>query len=262
MTAILILFLTRQLGIVRTEQEALLGHAMLVEESEQQLDEILSQPNQGTRLYATRFLLTPPYLPPVASVWFDIPDLTGGSLVALKYNRDVSNQDYVLDYEDGILYNLMPELQQSKRTIFLWRESPASARLLYENKSRVLEDEEVEFDQILGVAGNNRFGIAVQAAEAGWVSLQYDVNIPIESQLAFGLFPHSQQSYRVRAVDGEGESRLLYSLDAKTEAADWLDVYLPLERYEGQDVEFYFDFQAGRSLEAQGFWANPRLIIN
>lgn len=261
-TAMLSLFLIFQLMILRSEQKALLGHARLVERSEQQLKEILPEPDSHNRLFANRFILTPPYLPPVASVWFDMPNLTGGSLDALKNKQIVNYQDYVFDYENGVLYNLMPELQQSKRTVFLWRESPVSANLLYEKSKRLLYSEEIELDKVLEGFGENRFGIALQPAEVGWTSIRYAANIPIESRLAFGLFPRSKQAYRVRVIGDEGKSRILYSLEATTDAAEWLDIDLPLADYEGQDVDIYFEYRPGFPLEAQGFWANPRFIID
>jgi len=261
MATILILFLIFQLGIIRSEQDAMLEHANQVEKSRLQLEEILPDPNRNNRLFAKRFILTPPYLPPVASVWFDTPDLAGGSLVALKNQHDVNNQDYVLDYEDGVLYNLLPELQQSRHTYLLWRQPPLSAMLLYESDSRPLNNEELQMDELVKRTGRNRFGIVVQPGETGWASLLYEVTIPEDSQLAFGLFPSPKQSYRVRAVDSEGESQILYSLKATAEATEWLDVYLPLSEYQGEAVDLYFEYQAHPNAKAQGFWANPRLVM-
>ena len=110
--AFLLIALAMQINLSHKQEELMNRHTRLVKEAEIQMKSALPIPSIDTHVFSAGFLLTAPYFAPTASVWYEQPSLSGGTLQSLKkYNR-ATNDFFLFDYDDGSLYKLLPELQE------------------------------------------------------------------------------------------------------------------------------------------------------
>jgi hypothetical protein len=87
----------------------------------QQLADLFPTISPDNHFFAVRFPIAPQFTRSVVQLWYDTPlERPGGSLDHLRAVDEADRTFVVLDYADGQVYNLMPELQQHDQTIFLW----------------------------------------------------------------------------------------------------------------------------------------------
>ncbi len=131
-----LVFLGLQARQVSRAHEGWVIRTGLVREAETQMKDLLPELPLNAVVFAHRFALTPGFLPDTLAVWYDRPEVSGGSLVKFRANeqfRQATNDFYVLDYADGRLYNLLPELQETSRATLLWHDRPETRQFLTEN---------------------------------------------------------------------------------------------------------------------------------
>jgi hypothetical protein len=259
------LFLIFQIRELQITQETISNLTRLVKQSEVQMKTILPEVNDETRVFSSRFILSPEYFAPAAAVWYGRSEIIGGSLDVLKKYSRATNQFFVFDHDDGSLYNLMPELQRFRETYLLWRTPPKSVQLLSGDQSVDLDESNIGLDQIIGPKDDRRIAIGLSGQESGWISFSYQLTVPKGGQLAFSIAGIDGQVFRVRILPtASKEPKVVFaqSFEATTDGY-WFDALLPLELYEGQDIELYFELNSGSSGQSmQGYWGNPRIVVN
>ena len=256
--------LSFQAGLASQVQEGLLAHTNLVDESKNQLMATLPKITDSTRLFAYRFVLTPPYFTPTAGVWYDKPELTGGTLESLKKYEEVSPNFYLFDYSDGSFYNLLPELQEHRRTILLWRQPPIVQLWLYENgQEEALEPEQIECDTVMGPLHDRKLSIKVAPKAQAWTSFVYAVTVPPVGRLATAILPEAGHTYRIIAIDQAGTQSVIYTRTWGSESKlEWQDILIPLDGYAGQSIKLSFDFRGSLENKNPGYWSNPRIVVD
>lgn len=253
-----------QAELTRQVQQGLLAHAQLVEKSKNQLMTLLPEINDSTRLFANRFVLSAPYFIPAARVWYGEPELVGGTLESLKKYEEVSSNFYLFDYADASFYNLLPELQEHRRTILLWRHSPVQTEWLYDNGRRMpLAPEDVQFDIVVGPPNDRRLSIKVASRADAWASFVYEIMVPAGGQLATEILPEDGHMYRIVATDQDGARNVVFS---KTWGSafdlEWQDIQLPLGDYTGHTIKLSFDYRGSSENQNPGYWSNPRFVLD
>jgi hypothetical protein len=105
----------------RESQEIWVNNATEEKVAEAQLKEILPQISEADHIFSYRFPIAPDFTRAVAQLWYDVPlSRPGGGLDHLRAYGRATRHFYLFDYEEGQVYNLMPELQAHDETIFLW----------------------------------------------------------------------------------------------------------------------------------------------
>lgn len=243
---LLTLWLAWQLVLVNRADAVWLANAQQEAQVEQQMKALLPAVTPETAIFANRFVISPTYIRAVAAVWYDQVGLGGGSFTILRNSPEAGRHDFVFDYEDGQLFNLMPELQDHDKTIFLWR-FPATATLQRPDGTfSPLPDYQTE--TVVGPAGAKRFAIATPIRSDGLVSLDYLATVPVGSQLALALWGAGQAQIEAETVlVGSGRD-------------NWQDFTIDLTPYWGQQVTIRLQVPAGE--QGHSYWANPRFVID
>lgn len=248
-----------------------------------QMKQLLPTVTESTHIFAYRFPITPNFLHAVSEIWYDrkIADF-GGPLDALEQYGQADPTYYVFDYADGRLYNLMPELQKSRETHFIWHVPPVATIRQSEEFVRGTQafvDGGTVFSQklverisdpppvtIAGPATDRRIAVtAVGAPTLNWSALAYTVTVPLNSQLEFGILqstptPASEQPqiFRVWLIPKEGAPILLHSTTNPSE--NWQDVTIPMQAYSDQTVELRFEVRS--YLVFDSYWSNIRFTVH
>ena len=216
---------------------------------------------QDTHLFAFRFAIRPEYLPSFAEVWYGSePPEPAGSLNQLQRHGRATDDFYLLDYENGQVYNLMPELQAHDETIFLWSQAPR-VEMVGQRVRTATSSSPAGINVIVtGPAAGRRLALPVQPPEGGeWLSLVYVVTVPEQSQLRFGLRSSGRLAFRVRLLPAIGQPEILYETTLATAQGAWKEVVIPMAAYGGQPVVLRLE-TAGQS-DTWGYWANPRFVL-
>jgi hypothetical protein len=206
------------------------------------------------KLFAARFVLSPQYFVPAAGVWYGRPDLSGGSLDALKQYQTINRDFYLFDEVDGRLYNLAPELQAHAQTSLLWRNEP---EVVWEQADTAvpLTPEDTGSDNIFIPPDDPRLAIRVTLLGEGWVSLNYQEKIPADGQLATAVRGEPGQTFHI-LVNGA----TIFTHTIQADETGWIDVLIPLTDYANETA--VIQLQLSGEKDTAGFWANPRLVID
>jgi len=249
---------------VRDSQIGVLNLARRVEQAEKEMKRLLPELNEGTQLYANHFILSVPYFLPTASVWYDRPDLQGGTFEVLKNKSIITEDYYVFDYDEDGLYNLMPELQRHKQTLLVWRRPPVVANWLQSNSQGALESEAYQVELVAGPAGDRRLAIKVLSLDGRWTSIGFASRIPRTSRFAVATLGALNHTFRVRLVDEVGSEHLLFESTVQADrAGKWQDFIIPVTLFGNQSVNILLEHQCiGVFQDDPGYWANPRLVID
>lgn len=243
---LLTLWLAWQVILVNRADSVWLSNAQQEAQVERQMKSLLPAVTPQTAVFARQFILSPTYFRAVAAVWYNQVGLQGGSFAVLRNSPEVTRQDFVFDYEDGQLFNLMPELQAHDTTIFLWRFPPIATLWRPDGTFSPLTSYQTE--EVVGPAGDRRFAIVTPVRKDGLVSLEYVVVVPAGSQLTFALWGAGQvQIEEEMALVGSGRD-------------NWQEFTVEMARYWGQQVTIRLQVPAGA--EGNSYWANPRFTID
>jgi hypothetical protein len=254
LAAALLLFLGLHGWEIERGMSGYYGLTRQVKMAETQLKAILPNVTDETKLFAARFLLSPQYFVPAAGVWYGRPELSGGSLDALKQYQTINSSFYLFDEVDGRLYNLAPELQEHAQTILLWRNEPEVVWEL-EDTAVTLTSADTGSDAIFIPADDPRLAIQVTLPGEGWVSLNYTEKIPADGQLTTAVRGKPGQSFRILV---NGDTHFTHTI--QPEETGWIDVLFPLAAYANDTA--VIQLQLSGEKDTAGFWANPRLVID
>ena len=253
---------------VRRAEGQWLARAQRDQAAEAQMKAILPTLTPETHVFANRFPITPQFFRAVTEVWYGQTErlpLPTGSFTQLQEVRLATRDFYVFDYENGRLYNLMPELQTSDGTVFLWSSTP---RLDVVDGAGAVSDLATEAAQAsFAVVKTNemqRFAVQVTPTQEtdGWLSLMYVLSeVPAggDLRLAFRSNAAGETPYRVRLIRPNAEPVILAE-GVFTPEQVWADVVAPLAAYGGQSV--VVRLETAVSPPSTAYWANPRLTID
>jgi hypothetical protein len=240
------------LSVLQNTQAGWLARAERDARAEREMKAILPAIGPETHVFANRFPITPQFFRAVTQVWYNLPAKLPPPVGAFdqlqKYGRATADF-YLFDYEDGQLYNLMPELQISDETIFLWRDEPDVVGAAQANFA------------IVGPPGLRRLAIQVKPlAEAeGWLGLVYEgPTTPANStlRLAFRSDAASETPFRVRLA-GSGPETVYEGVFRPGE--EWVEVMIPLDSQVGERLTVWLETAVAPP--SSGYWANPRLTV-
>lgn len=212
------------------------------------------------------------YIQSMAAVWFDVKlDGRGGHWKRLLGSGYATSHDYFLNYENGLVYNAMPELQQYEKTYFVWQTDPIAEIIHFDGTSETLDPTTYNLDRIVGPPGQKRFGFSMcqPMTDYGWASLTYNTIVTDGSFLMFGIrrdWEHANKDgmiFRINIVDSTNDQQILFYKLMDSLGENWTELALDMKKYWGQTVSLQFQVRAieNPSLEC-GYWANPRLIVN
>lgn len=260
----LLLVIVLQGTQVRRLHRRILGLTQEVHAAELQMRSILPTIADDTRVFATRFILTPSYFVPVVAVWYDQPHLAGGDLDTLAEYARATSAFHVFDYENGRLYELMPELQRHRSSVFIWRQPPSVAQLAREGQTTSLDADEYELNAIIASNDDRRLAMAMPAHPGAWTNLAFDLERPSTSRLAFSILGRPGDVFRVRLQDGTGQMTTLFEQEWSPEdASRWQDVILPLPDNATGLVQLFFDIRGADNAETgTSYWADPRFVTD
>lgn len=225
----------------REAQQSWLANVTEEEVAKAQLLKLLPTLTPESHIFSYRFPITPDFTRSVAQLWYDVP-LTrpGGSIKHLAAHGRATPDFIVLDYENGQVYNLMPELQQFAETIFLWAADDGS---------------EVT---VASGSNGNQLAISQTPTVGNWIATTYLVDVPEGAALHTAVLAQPGIAYRLSLEDEQ-----LFEQAPLPEGAPavWVEVALPLATFVGQEIEVRLEATAVTETEALAYWANPRLVV-
>ncbi|VAW29874.1 hypothetical protein MNBD_CHLOROFLEXI01-4233 [hydrothermal vent metagenome] len=222
-----------------------------------------------SHFFSVRFPIMPQFTRSVIQLWYDTPlERPSGSLQHLRQVKRATPDFIVLDYVDGQVYNLMPELQQYEETIFLWAQ-PSRQVLLDENGVVTAVSTPDNTLPIVEAANGNQLALKMTSENSRWLSRSITAVIPTNSQLHTAILPRPGLRYRLRLTDSNGREQILLdtgSTPVSSEgegAQSWQRVAIPLADYADSTVVLRFELWAdGDAENISGYWGNPRLVID
>lgn len=270
-----VLFLSYQTTQVRIAHHNNYRYTRRILEMRDQLLNMIQDPSPDAHFFAYHSPSTPDYVQAMAAVWYGQRFRQPGGDVnrLLDYGR-ASNHFYVLNYEQGQLYNLMPELQQAEQTIFAWDRRPLAKMRWDTGQTAPLPEAMYHAGVAAGPAGERRFALQLSAPNDGWASLAYERVVPEGSELRFAFMlngdagatgaAEAPTKLRLR-LQREGEQPVtLFEATRSGASPDqgWESVTLAVSRYWGDEVTLFWEAEAlGEGAASTVFWANPRFVL-
>ncbi|MAT97099.1 MAG: hypothetical protein CL608_08155 [Anaerolineaceae bacterium] len=228
----------------------------------QQLAELFPNISPDNHFFAVRFPIAPQFTRSAVQLWYDTPlERPGGSLDHLfAWGR--ANPDFVvLDYADGQVYNLMPELQEHDETIFLWAQQSRRFWIEANGEETAVPDPDTSLP-IVETQNGSQLAIKMTPQNGRWLSHRVLPTIPPNSELHTAILPRSGLRYRLRLHTLEGEEVTLLET-GEGEVEKWQPVVITLEEYAGTAVTLRFEIWGeGAAEDVSGYWANPRLVVD
>ncbi|MCA9926690.1 MAG: hypothetical protein KC421_30190, partial [Anaerolineales bacterium] len=172
---------------------------------------IMPEVDNDTHIFANRLPITPKFLRSVVYVWYGImPPNPSGELSKLLADGMATQDYFVFDYENGRLFNLMPELQQHDETHLLLAQPITHD--LHTDGEIVPVSAEVSAIAVEGPKTARRLSLRMnpRSDAAIWASQSYLLTIPANSTLAFGVLPVDGMAYRVLLEQPDGTAHTLW----------------------------------------------------
>ncbi|MBE7529765.1 MAG: hypothetical protein HND44_15160 [Chloroflexi bacterium] len=224
---------------IQVSQRAWLANVTEEEEAKAQLYELIPELSPETHIFSFRFPISPDFTRSVMQVWYDVwLERPGGSLKHLAAHGRADPTFIVLDYADGQVYNLMPELADCAETIFLWVD-------------------QVDKMTAAGEANDHRLAVPITPMPDKWTGHTFTINVTEGLTLHTAVLAQPDIAYRLR-LDGE----TLFEQPAlpADSPAVWVDVQIPLAELVGKKVEVWLEATAVSETDQLAYWANPRLV--
>jgi hypothetical protein len=262
-----------QTPLSRQRQQQWQNDAAITDHNAAQIKQLVPEIDEHTHFFAYDMPPVTDYIQSMAAVWYDTRlNSRGGAWKRLMTSGFANPNDWLFNYEDGLVYNAMPELQDHEETIFIWQENPAAEITHLDGTSLPLNTGDYELNQIIGPPGQKRFGFFVHppAPGDGWSSLTYTTTVPYNSDLIFGMRKEWGQvngedgmTFRVNIVDNADGQHTIYQTSLDTITEIWTEPSLPMDDFWGQTVLLQFQVHAnGNLLHDHGYWANPRFVVD
>ncbi|MBK8906230.1 MAG: glycosyltransferase family 39 protein [Anaerolineaceae bacterium] len=228
----------------------------------QQLAELFPTISPESHFFAVRFPIAPQFTRSVVQLWYDTPlERPGGSLDHLRAAGRADRNFVVLDYADGQVYNLMPELQQHDETIFLWAQPSQRVWVAEDGAETAVPDPDTSLP-IVEAQNGSELAIKMTPQNGRWLSHHIIATIPPNSELHTAILPRPGLRYRLRLRTPEGEEMTLLDT-SEGKAESWQPVTVPLEAYAGTAVTLSFEiWREDAAEDVSGYWANPRLVVD
>jgi hypothetical protein len=246
----------------RNTQQQWLANVTEEAEVRQQLAELFPSISPDNHFFSVRFPIAPQFTRSVVQLWYDTPlERPGGSLDHL-FAAGRANRDFVvLDYADGQVVNLMPELQQHDETIFLWAQQSRRAWLEEDGKETAVPNSDTSLP-IVEAQNGRQLAIKMTPQNGRWLSHSVITTIPPNSELHTAILPRPGLRYRLRLRTLEGEEIVLLDMN-EGQVESWQPVVISLEAYAGTGVTLRFEIWGENVTEdVSGYWANPRLVVD
>ncbi|MCL4261883.1 MAG: hypothetical protein KJ069_01640 [Anaerolineae bacterium] len=224
---------------IRVSQWAWLANVTEEEEAKTQLYALMPTLTADNHLFSFRFPISPDFTRSVMQVWYDAwLERPGGSLKHLAAHGRADPTFIVLDYDNGQVYNLMPELADYAETILLWVD-------------------QVEEMTVVAAENGRHLAVPITPASGEWTGHEYTVNVTGGLVLHTAVLAQTDIAYRLR-LDEETLFEQT-ALPAGSPAA-WVDVIIPLSVYEDERVAVWLEATAVTETDQLAYWANPRLV--
>lgn len=226
-----------------------------------QLADLFPTISPDNHFFAVRFPIAPQFTRSVVQLWYDTPlERPGGSLDHLRAVDEADRTFVVLDYADGQVYNLMPELQQHDQTIFLWAKPFTQFWLEADGQETAVPQPETTLP-VVEAPNGRQLALKMTPENGRWLVYSTTVAVPENSMLQTAVLPQPGMRYRLRLVPLSGDEVILFD-SATGELQNWQPVEIPLDSYGETPVTLRFEVQGdGRAEEISGYWANPRLAV-
>lgn len=245
--------ITQQLWLNNVTEEAI---------ARQQLAELFPTISPDNHFFAVRFPIAPPFTRSVVQLWYDTPlKRPGGGLEHLRAAGQADRSFVVLDYADGRLYNLMPELQAHDETIFLWAKPLVQEWIDADGVETAVPQPETTLP-IVAAQNGSQLAIKMTPENGRWLAYGTTVVVPENSMLQTAVLPQPGLHYRLRLIPAVGQEVTLF--DSATGAPqNWQPVEVSLEAYTETAVTLRFEIWGNDvSEDVSGYWANPRLVVD
>ncbi|KAA3658649.1 MAG: hypothetical protein DWQ04_24480 [Chloroflexi bacterium] len=259
-----IIVLVFQIAASRRIQGVWLADVTGDQSIEQPLREMMPVVEAETHVFANRLPITPKFLRSVVYVWYGVmPPNLSGSLSKLLDEGEATSDYYVFDYENGRLFNLMPELQQHDKT-FLLLAHPITQEI-HRDEGVSPVSTEIASMTVAGPENDRRLSLKMNppADEAVWASQSYINTILPDSSLAFGVLPAADLQVRVLIEASDGRSQVVWE-SAFLDSEMWQDVEIDL--VEWWETAVIIRLEARRYVSegepSTAYWSNPRITIN
>ncbi len=228
----------------------------------QQLAQLYPSISPDNHFFSVRFPIAPQFTRSVVQLWYDTPlERPGGSLDHLRATGQADRSTVVLDYADGQVYNLMPELQEHDKTIFLWAQQSQRTWIEADGTETAVSDPDTSLP-IVAAQNGSQLAIKMTPQNGRWLSHSVIATIPPNGELNTAILPRPGLRYRLRLRTSEGEEVVLLDTN-EGEAQNWQPVAVSLADYAGTAVTLRFEVWGENAAETvSGYWANPRLVVN
>ena len=236
---LLLLLLLPQVRAARAGQAAWLNLARRADLLREELQTLLPAVDDNTQLFSARFLYSSLYFPRTAAVWYQRPEIPGGTLDLLLRSVRATPDVYVFDENESGLYLLMPELQEHAETVLLLGKPAGGA---------VPDDAYT----IAGPPNQGRLALPQSAGGDAWTATTFQAGVTAGSSLVFGVWGDPGLTYQVQ-VDGAVLWEQPLTADR---SAGWSWQTVDLEPYWNEAVTITLAVRGS----GDAFWANPRLV--
>jgi hypothetical protein len=240
--------LLSQAVTLKQRQQSWLAIAEKDAQAQATLKEMLPELTNRTRVFAHRFAVDVTYMEGVLKVWYDRPELRGfsGRLTDLRQWGWLPGDIYLLDYANGRLINLMPELQSANAHLLLWAGGP----------------------QPLTVAGppdDQRLAVTARLPDqpSEWQPLTYRLAVSDAATFhvaaGYGFAGETAATnlyYRIR-LSTNGQTHILHEGPALPD--QWLSHAFPLDAYAPAEITVHLEHYYSGERPSAFYWANPHL---
>ena len=222
----------------------------------EKLAELFPTISPESHFFAYRFPIAPQFTRSVVQLWYDTPlEPPGGSLDHLR-QEEVATRDFVvLDYHDGQMTNLMPELQQHDETIFLWAR-PSHQEWIAEDGTETAVPNPDNTLPVVKAPNGTHLSLQMTPENGRWLSHTVVMTVPTDSELHTAVLNQSNLRYRLRLITAGGEEVILFD-EVGNGTNRWQPIIAPLMAYGETAVMLRFEVW-GDGVPV--YWANPRLV--
>ena len=228
----------------------------------QQLATLFPSIRPDNHFFAYRFPIAPQFTRSVVQLWYDtLQERPGGSLDHLRAVGEADPSFVVLDYADGQVYDMMPELRLHNKTIFLWSQ-PAIQVWIAENGLQTAVPHPDETLPVVAAQNGNQLAIKMTPENGRWLSRSVIITVPANSELHTAVLTQPGLRYRLRLMTSSGEEVVLWD-ETSSGGQNWQRIALPLDLYAGTAATVHFEVWGDDDAEdAVGYWGNPRLVVD
>jgi hypothetical protein len=247
-------------SLVHAAGETWLQRARDVAAVEQEMKQLLPAVDASTTLYARRFVIQPGFLPYAASVWYDAPLLTGGSLRSFTARGQLDRETYLFDYADSRLFIAMPSLQEHETTRLLWQQPVANVTL---PTGAADVNGSYELEEVGGPPADRRLALRATppATRGAWLSLAFRATATAGDTFRTDVWGNAC-SFRLH-VQGEAGAVAPTIIQRAGNSSEWQDLAVDLTPLAGKAITFFLE--TGETTDeagCTGYWTWPRITAD